>query len=184
MSDQYPENLTVEIDRDRLRKYYRARALLVLLGFLLVLGAASTIGRVGDRLDKVELKNLTDVILFCVRSFALSIGISTALALLMYFIFCHRSTARRAASLEVSVEGAFLRVRDHELISIDRKLHFRAIVDYATIQGWLMRKCGIHALRMTTTAGGQSSTLTIHGVKDCLRMRDILSDIDRLRENQ
>ena len=66
---------------------------------------------------------------------------------------------------------------------IDRKLHFRAIVDYATTQDALMRRFDLHALQMTTTAGGPKSTLTIPGVKDCLKVRDILSDVDRLREN-
>ena len=66
----------------------------------------------------------------------------------------------------------------------DRKLHFRSIVDYATTQDSLMRRFGIHALQMATTAGGQNTNLIIPGVKDCLRVRDLLADIDRQRENQ
>jgi len=150
----------------------------------LVLGFVNSLGRIGDGVKKADLQTMNDLILFCLRGFAVGIGVWMSVALLIYFVFFHRSAARRAASLVVTVEGPFLRVRQDGAFSMDRKLHFRAIVDYATLQGWLMRKCGIHALRMTTTAGGQSSTLVIHGVKDCLKMRDILSDIDRLRENQ
>jgi hypothetical protein len=47
-----------------------------------------------------------------------------------------------------------------------------------------MRYFGIHALRMTTTGGGQNANVIVPGVKDCLRVRDLLADIDRLRENQ
>jgi membrane protein YdbS with pleckstrin-like domain len=60
---------------------------------------------------------------------------------------------------------------------------FRAIVDYAVIQDPFMRYCQIHALQMTTTGGGPTSTITITGVKECLKARDTLSEIDRMREN-
>ena len=149
MSDQYPENLIVEIDRKRLQNYYCLSAFFGVTATLLFLGGFATIGRIGDQLKSAELKTINDLILFCVRGFAFGIGLSVFIALLVYFIFFHRAAARRAASLEVTVEGSFLRVRQHATLTTDRKLHFRAIVDYATIQGWLMRKCGIHALQMT-----------------------------------
>lgn len=184
MSDQYPKELTLEIDRKGLRKYYRIGAFLVVMAASIVIGCANAMGRIGDGLKEAGLKSINDLIFYTICGLAAGIGVSVVVALLIYFVFFHRSAARRAASLIVTVEGPFLRVQQHEVFSTDRKLHFRAIVDYSTIQGWLMRKCGIHALRMHTTAGGPSSMLTIYGVKDCLKMRDILSDMDRLRENQ
>jgi hypothetical protein len=69
-------------------------------------------------------------------------------------------------------------------VAADRNLHFRSIVDYAATQDILMRYFGIHALQMATTAGGQNRTLTSPRVKDCLHVRDVLADIDRLREHQ
>jgi len=67
-------------------------------------------------------------------------------------------------------------------IEIDRerlRKYLRAVV-----QGPLMRRYGVEALRMSTVAaGGQNSFLTIHGVKDCLRVRDMLAEIDSQREN-
>ena len=47
-----------------------------------------------------------------------------------------------------------------------------------------MRYFGIYALQMATTAGGQNTSLIIPGVKDCLRVRDLLADIDSQREHQ
>jgi hypothetical protein len=52
------------------------------------------------------------------------------------------------------------------------------------VRGGLMQYFGIEALQMTTIAGGQNAALTIAGVKDCTKIRDMLSEIDRLRENQ
>lgn len=184
MSDQYPKDLTVEIDRERLRKYYQISTFLAIMAASIAIGCTSTFGRIGDGLKEAGLKSINDLIFYTIRGLAAGFGVSVLVALLIYFVFFHRSAGRRAASLVVTVEGPFLRVQQHAVISTDRKLHFRAIVDYSAIQGWLMRRCGIHALRMNTMAGGQSSILTIYGVKDCLRMRDILSDLDRLRENQ
>jgi hypothetical protein len=37
---------------------------------------------------------------------------------------------------------------------------------------------------MSTAAGGQRSAVNVPGVKDCLKVRDMLSEIDRQRENQ
>jgi hypothetical protein len=111
-------------------------------------------------------------------------GIALLIAVLFYLVSNHRLAWRLAASLEVSVEGPFLRVRQHLFVLSDRKLHFRSIVDYAVTQDLLMPYFGIHALQMNTTAGGENTNLVIPGVKDCLRIRDLLADIDSRRENQ
>src|SRR6185436_12029910 len=130
MSDPYPNDLTVEIDRDRLRKYFRISAFLAITAACLVLGFVSSMGRIGDRLKEADLKTFNDLILFCLRGLAVGIGVSMLVALLIYFVFFHRSAARRAASLVVTVEGPFLRVRQDGAFLMDRKLHFRAIVEY------------------------------------------------------
>ncbi len=44
-----------------------------------------------------------------------------------------------------------------------------------------MRKFGIQCLEMTTTGGYR---LVVLGVADCFSVRDKLSEIDRLREDQ
>ena len=182
MSDPYPETLNIEIDRNRLRNYLRTKWLLSwvfglgifggLIGFACIAGAI-------ERGFDSWLAGLT----FAAKVVVLSLGGTTFLALLFYFMLSHRLAARFAASLQVSVEGAFLRIRQHTNVMSDRKLHFRSIVDYATTQDSLMRRFGIHALRMATTAGGQNTHLYVPGVKDCLKVRDLLADIDGQREN-
>ncbi len=134
--------------------------------------------------EDYEEASRTEAVLLVLMGVGTGIGISLLVALFCYLVFSHRFASRLAASLEVSVEGPFLHVRQHTAVLSDRKLHFRSIVDYATTQDFLMRHFGIQSLEMTTTAGGQNTNLVILGVKDCLRIRDVLADIDRLRENQ
>ena len=47
-----------------------------------------------------------------------------------------------------------------------------------------MRACGIHSLRLTTIGSGANGFIDIHGVKNAIEVRDLLSDLDRLREDQ
>jgi hypothetical protein len=183
MSDHYPETLNIEIDRHRLRNYLRTKWLLSWVLSLGLFGGMAGFASIGAAVERGSHSWQAGVG-FVAKSVALSFGSTTLLALLLYFILSHRLAARFAASLHISVEGAFLRVRQHTSVLSDRKLHFRSIVDYAITQDFLMRRFGIHALQMATTAGGQNTNLIIPGVKDCLRVRDLLADIDSQRENQ
>ena len=47
-----------------------------------------------------------------------------------------------------------------------------------------MQWFGVEGLQMRTIAGGQDAKVTIEGVKDCTKIRDMLSEIDRLREDE
>ena len=181
MSDQYPETLNIEIDRDRLRNYLRTRWL---LNWVLALGFFGGMFIFAGVSAAVERGSLSAGVTFVAKCVALSLGSTTLLALFLYFILSHWRAARFAASLQISVEGAFLRIRQRTSVVSDRKLHFRSIVDYTTTQDFLMRRFGIHTLQMATTAGGQNTNLIIPGVKDCLRVRDLLADIDSQREIQ
>jgi hypothetical protein len=183
MSDPYPSTLSIEIDRDRLRNYLRAKWLLAWTLPLTTLGAY-TFGDVEKTLADSADASRSDVLLLALRSIGTGIAIALIIALILYFVTSHRLAARLAASLDVSVEGPFLHVRQHGISFSDRKLHFRSIVDYTTTQDLLMRWFGVFSLQMATTAGGPNTHLLIHGVKDCLRVRDLLAEIDRVRENQ
>lgn len=182
-SATYPDVLHIEIDRDSLRNYLRAKWLLSWVCCLGFFGGMFGLAGAGAAIERGSHSWQAGVMLFA-KSLGIGLGSTTLLALILYFILSHRLAARLAASLEISVEGAFLRIRQHTGVMSDRKLHFRSIVDYATTQGSLMRRFGIHALQMSTTAGGQNTHLIIPGVKDCLRIRDLLADIDSQRENQ
>lgn len=111
---------------------------------------------------------------------AIGFAISFIFAFLIYLLRSHRLARRHAENLELSVEGSFLRLRENATVLLDRKLHFRSIVDYQVAQDSLTRRFNIYVLQMTVIAG---APLVVHGVKDCTKIRDMLSEIDRLREN-
>jgi hypothetical protein len=183
MSNSYPDHFTIEIERERLRTYLRTKYLLswVLgLGFFGVVFGLASMGEAFDR----GIESWQAGVVLVAKSIAIGIGASSLIALFLYFLLSHRLASRFAASIELTVEGAFLRIRQHTIILSDRKLHFRSIVDYAVTQDFLMRRFGLHALQMTTTAGGPTSTINVPSVKDCLRVRDLLADIDQQREHQ
>ncbi|MES2659155.1 MAG: hypothetical protein V4689_11100 [Verrucomicrobiota bacterium] len=182
MKDTYPSTLTIEVDRIPLRNYLRASRLLLWILSLSFFGVMLGLAAGTGYLERNDLKG-TDAILGVIKGVTAGLGISWAIALTVYYIFSHRGTSRYANSLEVTVEGAFLRIRQHTTARTDRKLHFRSIVDYATYQDALMRRFGIHALHMMTTGGGPGSLVVIPAVKNCEEVRDMLSEIDRLREN-
>lgn len=183
MSDPYPETLNIEIERDRLRNYLRVKWLLCWALPLSFFGALFGFASITRTLDH-NVTSIAGVVFVVALRIGTGIGISFLVALFCYLVFSHRNASRLAASLQITVEGSFLRLRQQTGVLSDRKLHFRSIVDYAATQDSLMRHFGIHTLQMATTAGGQNTTLMIPGVKDCLRIRDILAEIDSQRENR
>ena len=197
MNDPYPASFVIEFDRERLTTYFRVKYLLSWGIGLPILGSAVGFLTAANALDH---SSGPSVVWLLAGRIGAGLGVGFLLALVVYALFCHRRAARRAAYLEISVEGPFLRVRQRTYVRLseqpnnssyngsyatsDRKLHFRSIIDYAVVQDSLLRRCGISALQMTTPAGGFGSMLCIPGVKDCLKVRDMLSEIDALRENQ
>lgn len=181
MSDPYPEELPIEIDRDGLRRYLRLKWGVAWTAPLACFGAL--FGLAGIEHFAKGTDSLLGALLALILCGAAGLAGGVLIGLVCYFVFSHRVAGRLASTLAVSVEGAYLRIRQHAFSRSDRKLHFRAIVDFAVIQDDLMRSTGVEALSITTTAGGNQSTIIIPGVKDCLKVRDLLAEIDRLREN-
>jgi len=178
----HPNKITIEIDRPRLRRYLCANALFPCLILFFIFGVPLSIAPVADTLDHGVFATKMDATLLLFGTLAKGVAISQLLALAYYFLFRHRATLRAADNLEITIEGPFLHIREYKSARMDRKLHFRSIVDYATMDGPLMRFFGISALQMTTTGGGLNSTITLPGVKNCLAVRDLLSEIDSQRE--
>lgn len=176
MQDKYPTDFSLEIERPALTRYYRASrrkelatALLwpfLVGGFVLVLGLGKTLP----------------------LGAALFLGAGSCLLLwqavvaLSHLLFIHRQALEEANALHVSVEGPFLRIREGGKSSSDRRLHFRSIVDYATLSDQTLRRHGIACLRLTTMGGCFDSEIEIAGIRDCLDVRDMLSEIDASRE--
>ena len=184
MDDPYPEHFELEIDRERLRRYLRVHWFLAWMTLFTSFGAVFGMASAIDEFEKNPV-NFWVAVSTAAQCTGMGAAIGFGGAVVMYFVFSHYLAARYADALRVNVEGAFLRIRERSLLEFrDRRLHFRSIVDYVVVQGWLMRRFNIAALQMTTTGGGPKSTIQIPGVRDCLQVRDALSHIDRLREHQ
>ncbi len=183
MSDSYPESFTIEIEREKLCRYLRRLWVLLPCVLFIWLGAMFGLAwTLGDEPRK-EFDSVMDVVIaFCLGP-GLGVAIGVMLVVSTYFLFIHRAAKRYAESWQVSVEGPFLRIKEGVSSIQDRKLHFRAIIDYTYFQDSAMRKCGIEGIELTTMAGGQNSTIRIKGIKNALEVRDMLSEIDRQREN-
>lgn len=115
---------------------------------------------------------------------AVGITIGLAIGFSIYLMLYHLPIKKRADAVQLSVDGPFLRFREGFLFKRDRRLHFRSIVDYAYYEGPLMRYCGIAGISMNTMSGGQNCTIQIPAVKDAEKVRDLLSEIDRQREDE
>lgn len=184
MNDPYPTNLTIEIERDRLRKYYRVQWFLLWVLVLAFFGFMFGLDSFTAEVRRGEISR-ADWFFPAALAVGKGLGISFLVSCLLYLLFSHRLAARLANSVEVTVEGPFLRVRKQDAFYSDRKTHFRSLVDCTAMQGFLMRRFGLFSLHISTTGGGGGLRgLVIPGVKDCLKVRDMLADIDRLRENE
>jgi hypothetical protein len=184
MDDAYPESIPLEIDRPLLQRYLRAKWLLFWLIGLGSLGAMAGFARAGNHLEESGRLSITEIAAVIARGVGMGLLYAFIAAVVFYLVLSHRQAARYARSLDVTVEGPFLRIRYELLARVDRKLHFRNIMDYSVIESAFMRHMGIAVLQMSVPGPQAQSLLQIAGIKNCLTARDMLADIDRLRENK
>ena len=181
MKDTYPQNFALEIDREALAEYKKAQSLLSLalaLGGISVLVGLFLFGGLSERgLWHGWPMGLLALFLSVLACFV----VAMALTWVSHITFGRRNAEEFARTLEVRVEGPFLVIREGNKYKTDRKLHFRAIVDYTVIEDWMMSSHGVKALSMTTTSSAQQP-VKIHGLKNCEQVRDQLAEIDAMRE--
>jgi hypothetical protein len=182
MTDTYPESSFVEIDRDKLCRYYRRQAILV-CSFFACFGLLVGAGYTSDGRHTREFGSAGEVWQAMFRGMGYGLLAGLLIGAICYLVFGHFSARKRANNLSVRVEGPFLRVIEGAYIVRDRRLHFQAITDYSTSSNPLLRFCDIGQLILETKGGGRYSTIRIPGVKNALEVRDMLSELDRLRED-
>lgn len=181
--DPHPENIDIEIDRESLCKYLRLSWIKGWFIVSAIFGFLFGIIQPLESIDKKGFTNITDLLLLLANSLGISLLISSSIVFFIYLLLGHWRAKKTADALYVKVEGSFLRVISHNIQgTFDRKVHFRSITDYSTIENRSMKKHGIKALQMNTTGGTIASLIRIDGVKDCDRIRDLLAEVDELRE--
>lgn len=176
--DIHPDKIEFEIDREGFLRSLRVTFLIgwaVLFAFLMLFGGLAAMGRVKNVNVSSGLKFLA----------YWTTGVAT-FSCAGYFAFTRRTLNRCVNSVSLKVDGPYLLVHYYEAATRswhDRKFHFKSIVDYGIIESSNMRRHGIQALNLTTVAGGRSSDVVIPAVKDCEKVRDLLTEIDQAREN-
>ena len=184
MSDSYTESFEIEIEREKLCRYWRRQwtfmAMMPCLGLGGFFGLAFSLG--GPK-DRQNFEFVMEVVIAVATGLGIGLATGIFVLALIYFVFLHRTAKKEADAIHVSVEGAYLRIREGVSSIKDRKLHFRAIIDYAYFQDSLMRECEIGGIELNTIGRGQDATVRLRGVKNALEVRDMLSEIDRQREN-
>src|SRR5438067_1871187 len=103
MADSYPSHIEIEIDRGRLTTYLRVKWFLVWLLVLSMIGTAIGVASLGKSFDQ-EPFSWDAAAPIIARAFAVGSGSTLLLAAMGYFAFSHRTAARFAQELRITVE--------------------------------------------------------------------------------
>jgi hypothetical protein len=182
MHDPYPQYFEIEIDRDGLRNLLRLQSF---VGCLILLGIIGAFFGLLFSAKEVQVhpRPWEEAFALTERNIAISLTASVLVTLFLERLVFKRFADRYAQTFRVSVEGPFLRIQETSIMRTDRRLHFRAIVDYTLQQTWMASWFSVESIVMTTTGSGPKSTVCIVGVLNGLKTRDLLSEVDRLRED-
>lgn len=169
-------------DHDRLRRYLRVRGLILWIGTLGALGALLGFPAAGKKLDSSRYDVRTKII---AASRAAGIGFATGalLGAFCYVTLTHFRSASEARAASLRVDGPFVLLKTGGFMRINRKVHFRSIIDYAVIDGPLRRRFGLQTLQMTVPTGVPNGLIQLTGLRDCERVRDELAALDAAREH-
>lgn len=182
-TDKYPEQIEFEIDRPRLIRYWR------LCGFLgccipCVVGVVLiALPLLGDYLQTHRHLHLGEILVIGLAYLAVGAIAGLLIGLLLYIAMSHYSAKWAAQNLRLIIEGPYLRLISGGLLITDRRIHFRAISDYSTTQGPMLRLFGMKTLSFRVVGSSQSFSTTVAGLKEPDKVRDALCEIDAAREN-
>ncbi|MEM9017961.1 MAG: PH domain-containing protein [Verrucomicrobiota bacterium] len=166
----------IEINRDALVKYTRLKnfflcgTVAVLIMVFAAIDAVFGLLEVGFHFSLVILP------------FLVALGWSFLAWVGFYFVFCHRRARSYAETVGLRVDGPFLVYRVGKAFKTERKIHFRAIIDFSFSESPLMRHFGIESLGVNVAGTPQAGWLTVAGVVKAREVRDLLCQVDAERE--
>lgn len=100
----------------------------------------------------------------------------------LYFTYFRPSARLKAKNLRLMVDGPYLRIVSGGYVLVDQRFHFRDISSYSTVQGPLLRRCGLKSLCFRVQGRATTPPLSVIGLVDADRVRDVLCEIDASRE--
>ena len=187
MAEHFPHTIPIEIDRAGYYRYLRIASVIRWTFVCTLIGASVGAVVFMNGEPAGEVMSHADIRSLLLGGFGGG-AVGGLLVGGLGYVVCGRTLAKRTAiALEVTIEGPFLRIAEGVWTRCDRRLHFKTIDDYTCCQGPLMRWCGISliSLRRDLIANGRALPgICIPAAKDPIRTRDLLSEIDRIREGE
>lgn len=180
-NDGFPTNIEFEIDRQSLRRYWRLQGIIgccipgVLFSMLFAVAFYSAFLE-----SKPEIR-LAAIVGWFVAFLVGAIIAGLVAGTILYFAICHWPSELAARNLRVMVEGPYLRIISGSAFLTDRRIHFRAISDYSTHEGPLLKKLGMKSVSFRII-GSQPSSQQLPGLINPDQVRDTLCKIDAARE--
>ncbi len=185
LTDPYPENIDFEINREGLFSYHlqvwNSIAQWAMSALLFMVVGIPSIKFWDRQTNGASWWMVFAVIIGVVVTSGVMGWIMSKLLSLIW----KKQAQRLADHFHVSVQGSFLRIKTGtQEQSTDRLIHFRSLVDYMHVVNPTLNKHGIEALRMETIGGGENTSITLRGLRNCKKIRNQLSEIDAFRENR
>ncbi|MBN2294047.1 MAG: hypothetical protein JXM70_16595 [Pirellulales bacterium] len=183
MKDRFPTEIEFDIDRRQLLRYWRVQSFIGCCVPIILLFAFIGIGFYKIHLDSIQDIGIVSIVVWLVLYIVAVILAGLIVGGIIYLALCHMPSRRAAANLRLLVEGPFLRIVSGAFYVTDRRIHFRAISDYSTHEGPLLKKFGMKSLSFRVIGSGQNPSEHIVGLVDPDDVRDQLCEIDAAREN-
>lgn len=180
--DSFPLEIEFEIDRERLLRHLLTQARMICFGIALPFALLFAFSFFNSHVTPYRNADLWFRIgWFC----AYMIGGLAACALFgaaLYFTYFRPSARLEAKHLRLMVDGPYLRMVSGGFVLLDQRFHFREISSYSLVQGPLLRRHGLKTLRFRVHGSSTAPPLSVPGLADPDRARDVLCEIDASRE--
>ena len=100
MTDRFPSNITIEIDRTRLRRYLRTKYFLSWTCFLGLMGVMFGLMVGGEMLEDAENPTNLDATIMLAKGIGAGLAIGLLLGTALYFVLSHRLAGQDLQSFE------------------------------------------------------------------------------------
>src|SRR4051794_2115695 len=165
-TEQHPTNIEFEIDRKRLMPYWQIQGFAGCCAPGMLGGFFIMVTLFEDYLTGHRHSSFGHLYLVRLAGLGVAAIIGLVLGLLLYFVMAHYPAKWAATNLRLIVEGPYLRIVSGAIFVTDRRIHFRAISDYSTQHGPLLKWLGMKTLAFNIIGSSHVASTKVPGVVD------------------
>ena len=180
--DNFPIEIEFEIDRERLLRYLLVQARLGCFGLALPFGLVFAVAFYNAHMAPYRHAEISFRMGWLAIYLIGGLTTSALLASIFYFSYFRPSARLKAKNLCLLVDGPYLRLVSGGFILLDQRFHFRDVSSYGTIQGPLLRYHHMKSLCFRIQGRSSTPPLSVAGLVNPDRVRDVLCEIDASRE--